>query len=542
MYLQPQNELCFEYLIMGILFKDLCFFPSSTIVLTMWSVLRKYQNEEHRTDDELAALELPDGTLSNVLKPNIPANNLHPATTAQARHQLTLRTIAMHETKPYRSPADIDQQTLLAAPYDRRIYGKIARHLQNENVEIRRSAVGQLLELYAQKREHIIYSLNEKLMGENHMLRLLTTISLHDPDEEIRIHACVALAHILREPLGGQLAALGIKPPAQPAGDSLIAATGAVVQRAPKVHAPSSTSAEAAPDGTPAAGIPRTHSEGTACTTYCYFYYEKILAALNDPEKSVVAEALKALTAAHTQHNDMIGTKHLIKLGSIRRYVELIAENGGGGGEGGSGNSLIVCANACEALNKALDVKEAFVYALEAGAMAALTTVLAAAGGKAGTDDEFTEFALAEAADAIAKICFFNAGKRAAMTCNTLKVLVPHMLHRSVSVRTAVAGALALQTVHVPIRQQAQSPQISLVDQLHVTLNEEDEHNALCFHMKTICNMSELPAARAQMEEKLVARLEEIVGMASSGDHPNLHNLALRALRCIHWSPGDPRE
>lgn len=297
-------------------------------------------------------------------------------------------------------------------------------------------------------------------------------------------------------------------------------------------------------------GIPTTHQEGTSCKTYCYFYYEKLLAAVGDPEKTVVAEALKALTACHTHHNDMIGSKHLIKLGCMKRYVELIAENGGGngqegGGSGASGSSLIVCANACEALSKVLDVKEAFVYALEAGAMAALTTVLAAAGGRAGTldgDDEPTAMALSEAADAIAKICVFNAGKRAALTCNTLKVLVPHLLHRSIAVRTNVAGALALLTVHVPIRQQAQTPQISLIEQLYVALNEEDEHNALCLHMKTLCNMSELPAARVQMQEKLVRRLEEIVGMASSGDHPNLHELALRALRCIHWTPGDPRE
>ena len=520
----------------------------------MWSVLRKYQNEDHRTEDEVAALQLDNGDISNVLQPNIPANDLHPATTAKARHQLSLRMIAMHETKPYRDMSDINQQTLLTAPYDRRIYGKIARHIQDESVEIRRAGVQQLLELYAQKREHVVYSLNEKLMGDNHMLRLLTCISLHDPDEEIRVHACMALTHIMKEPLGGQLAALGLTPPAQPSNNSTIAATGAVPNHATKTNPSATNSTAAAAEATITAagggGIPTTHQEGTACKTYCYFYYEKLLAAVGDPENTVVAEALKTLTACHTHHNDMIGSKHLFKLGCIKRYVELIAENGGGGGEEGSGNvasgsSLIVCANACEALNKVLDVKEAFVYALEAGAMAALTTVLAAAGGKAAVmdgDDEPTAMALSEAADAIAKICVFNAGKRAALSCNTLKVLVPHLLHRSISVRTNVAGALALLTVHVPIRQQAQTPQISLIEQMYVALNEEDEHNALCLHMKTLCNMSELPAARVQMQEKLVRRLEEIVGMASSGDHPNLHELALRALRCIHWTPGDPRE
>lgn len=529
----------------------------------MWSVLRKYQNEDHRTEDEAAALQLDNGDVSNVLQPNIPANDLHPATTAKARHQLSLRMIAMHETKPYRDMSDINQQTLLAAPYDRRIYGKIAGHIQDESVEIRRAGVQQLLELYAQKREHVIYSLNEKLMGDNHMLRLLTCISLHDPDEEIRVHACMALTHIMKESLGGQLAALGLTPPAQPSNTTTIAVTGAVLNHTKDINntnTPATSNSAAAAEATITAagggGIPTTHQEGTSCKTYCYFYYEKLLAAVGDPENTVVAEALKALTACHIHHNDMIGSKHLIKLGCIRRYVELIAENGGGSGnvgdEGGnngaSGTSLIVCANACEALNKVLDVKEAFVYALEAGAMAALTTVLAAAGGKAGADgggggdEEPTALALSEAADAIAKICVFNAGKRAALTCNTLKVLVPHLLHRSIAVRTAVAGALALLTVHVPIRQQAQTPQISLIEQLYVALNEEDEHNALCLHMKTLCNMSELPAARAQMQDMLVRRLEEIVGMASSGDHPNLHELALRALRCIHWTPGDPRE
>lgn len=451
----------------------------------MWQVLRRYQNEEYKSAEESAAGTLADGTTTNILPPNIPENDTHPNTTAKYRFELAMRQIYLHEAKPDPKPLD---PLVLTTPYDRLVYAKIAANLSHENVSMRRAAIEQLLELYGQKPEHVILSLKPTPSGgasgmNTNMLDVLC-VSLNDPDEELRVGACRALQYIMRE-AEGQKAALQ-----------------------PNKSSTSKAAADASPSVRP---------DGTNCSNYNFYYFEKFLAILDDEDPIVVSEGLKVLASCHMYHNEMIATKHLIKLGCLNKYVEKIRVRHEG-----------IAGNACEALVKALDVKEAFVFALDAGAMEALTNVMAV---------ESDPFVLTKAAEATTKLCFYGAGKRAGFKHNTIKSILPHIRDESSAVRTAMAGALAALTVYVPGRQQALD--LDVIVELVAAITSEEQRDVLANHMNTICNMAEHPQGRFALKASAIPRLQEIVGLTV--DYPQLHEAAIRAIKVIQWVPGDPQ-
>eukprot|EP00758_Cryptobia_borreli_P018790 Tbor_TRINITY_DN7474_c0_g1::TRINITY_DN7474_c0_g1_i1::g.14536::m.14536 len=504
----------------------------------MWSVLRRYQNEEYRTGlhDEHAQTHLSDGTPTNVCLPNTTANEYHPSTTAKSRSDITLRSIAMHETKPYAPPLD---PMILTAPYDRLIYSKLVNHLKHEVVSMRHYAIEQLLELFGQKSEHVVNAL--KLANT---LDVLTNVSLKDPDLEIRANACRALAFMVQD-AEGQRAILG--------ADISRPTHSAIAEARDLIHKAKRGTVSDPKNSVSGSGdsfiMPSTDLEGS-CNRYNFTYLRKFLAIVEeevtvaqpnvDSEAGqenklmnqtyrtdhlgslVLSEGLKLLIAVHRCHNDWIASKHLLKIKCTPIYVRLIRHCDDG-----------VCANACAALTALLDVKEAFVYALDAGAIPALTNAFISH-----TDPT----ALQEAAKTISKLLFYSAGKRAVHAHNTLAALLPHIANKDDGVRIEIAGAIAAATVYVPGRIQA--IELGLLSELFKVLSSEKEKDALCYHMYTICQMSEHPATRHQMRSPnpdggdIAARLEEITGLTV--DYPHLHELAIKALKFIAWNPGDP--
>ena len=147
----------------------------------MWSVLRRHQGEIYEPKENV---RLPD-----------PARNLHPNTSsATTRVALTLRTIALHETKPH--PKPIDPQ-ILTTPYGDLVYRKIKDHLSHENVILRRQAVSHLYELFSQITEHIVSALKEGILDA-------LMASLVDPDDDMRTQTCIVLEVLVKQAAGQQ--------------------------------------------------------------------------------------------------------------------------------------------------------------------------------------------------------------------------------------------------------------------------------------------------------------------------------------------------
>lgn len=147
----------------------------------MWSVLRRHQGEVYEPKENV---QMPD-----------PSRNLHPNTSAATnRCALTLRTIAMHETKPQPKPQD---PQILTAPYGNLIYRKIRDHLAHDNVILRRQAVTHLYELFSQITEHVVCAVKEGILDA-------LMLSLVDPDDDMRTQTCIVLEQVVKQPAGQQ--------------------------------------------------------------------------------------------------------------------------------------------------------------------------------------------------------------------------------------------------------------------------------------------------------------------------------------------------
>jgi hypothetical protein len=143
----------------------------------MWQVLRRQQGEYYEKEGHVA------------VPSDLAGHGEH------VKVALSLRTISMHETKPYAPPKD---PLVLTMPYGNVVYPKIARNLGNENVVLRRQAVQMLLDLYLLKREHIVMSLGAGILDA-----LLER--LNDADDDMRTQACIALEFIVKEPKGQEV-------------------------------------------------------------------------------------------------------------------------------------------------------------------------------------------------------------------------------------------------------------------------------------------------------------------------------------------------
>lgn len=146
----------------------------------MWKVLRRYQGEPYKREDVL----LPD-----------PANNYHPNTSAAADPvAYNIRCIVQHECKPQPKPQD---PMNLTTPHGRLVYQKLITNVTHEVVTMRRRALAMLLELYIQKGEHVVLSLQHA-----DTVRTLVDKALVDPDDEVRTQTCIALEAIAQQPVG----------------------------------------------------------------------------------------------------------------------------------------------------------------------------------------------------------------------------------------------------------------------------------------------------------------------------------------------------
>lgn len=141
----------------------------------MWSVLRRQQGDYYEKQPHVRVPPGAEGRLSKV--------------------DLALRTIAMHETKPYAAPQD---PLVLTTPYGSVVYAKIVKNLSHENVVLRRQAVSMLLDLYLLKGEHVMESLSAGVLDA-----LLERLS--DPDDDMRTQACIALEFIIKQPKGQEV-------------------------------------------------------------------------------------------------------------------------------------------------------------------------------------------------------------------------------------------------------------------------------------------------------------------------------------------------
>jgi hypothetical protein len=400
----------------------------------MWSVLRRHQGEVYEPKENV---QLPD-----------PSRNLHPSTSAAtSRCALTLRTIAMHETKP--QPKPLDPQ-ILTAPYGNLIYRKIKEHLGHENVTLRRQAISNLYELFSQISEHIVCAVKEGILDT-----LMT--SLVDPDDDMRTQTCIVLELLVKQPAGQQ---------------ALLA-------------------------------------KGTD-------YLGKILSATDDSSTDVVIEALRVLAATNMAYNENESTKRLIRIGAVPIYVRKLKDSDDG-----------VCCSACTALGKVFDVKEGFIHVIEAGGVAALTDAIRRA----------TEImVLVEVAEVLSHVAFYGAGKQAAIHSRTAELLIPHIGHESVAVRSSTTAALAALTVSE--RGKSQAIEGGVVDAIVNALIQENERDVLMNQIKVLANISEHPVARPVLES-VVPRLEEIMVLAQ--DYEPLVQSAQRAIAIIRWIPGLPQ-
>jgi hypothetical protein len=164
----------------------------------MWKVLRRHQGLQE--DEDAATRVAANANVSIAGDNGSAAGYMPPSTAAQAarldRFTINQRSIAQHGSKPQAAEAPAD---VLTAPYGNWVYGKILVHATHENVVLRRRAYSMLLELFAQRTEHAVNSLNAGAMKT-------MVESLKDADEDVRGLACMALQTLARTPRGQEIA------------------------------------------------------------------------------------------------------------------------------------------------------------------------------------------------------------------------------------------------------------------------------------------------------------------------------------------------
>lgn len=165
----------------------------------MWKVLRRHQGLDAAGSGDAssapgATFDVPicgiDGATEGYVVPT---------TAAQAarlsRFHINARALALHNSTPQAAPAPADS---LTTPYGDWVYGKLMQHATHENPVLRKKAHWMLLELFAQKNEHAVASMNHNAM--NVMIN-----SLKDPEEDVRGLACMALQVIVHTARGQEL-------------------------------------------------------------------------------------------------------------------------------------------------------------------------------------------------------------------------------------------------------------------------------------------------------------------------------------------------
>jgi len=405
----------------------------------MWSVLRRVQGVEANAvaPGRVAPATPPTAAMRGGDADGAAAGKLD-------QFAVNQRTLATHCTRADPKPSD---PSVLTTPYGNLVYDKLLRYMRHDSHVMRRKAYGAMLELYAQKTEHVILSLKDDAVA-------VYVGNLKDEDDEVRAMACQTLQLVAGTP-NGQVAIL---------------------------------------DG---GHIPA------------------VLDVLQDTSPAVVAEGLRLCCALHQQHNELRATKELLRHKAVPVYVEKAASPDDD-----------VCAMALAALARACDVKEAYIEILDHRALKPLTDAVAT---------RSDPIVVVEAAECIGKLAFYSAGKRAAVHDRTVVPVIRLLSNEEPVVRTAASGALVALTISEAGKMQA--IEAGVVETLTLSLKGEQERDILTNEVKTLCNISEAPAARAELAA-CIPRLEEIIELCHE-EHPTLAVGAKRAIAMIRWQPGD---
>eukprot|EP01006_Ploeotia_vitrea_P032797 TRINITY_DN64981_c0_g1_i2.p1 TRINITY_DN64981_c0_g1~~TRINITY_DN64981_c0_g1_i2.p1 ORF type:complete len:372 (+),score=51.90 TRINITY_DN64981_c0_g1_i2:112-1116(+) len=216
----------------------------------------------------------------------------------------------------------------------------------------------------------------------------------------------------------------------------------------------------------------------------------KLKDAVYDTQPEVVVEALRVLAAMDAHWNDRAGTKALISVKCIPLYIQQARDG-----------TTPVKTEALKALNKVYNVKEAFNEVLENDAMEMLASLLYKQEAQV----------VQQAAENIAELCFYSAGKRA-----------------------AVKNAATTERITIDNNGKEQCLGCNGVETLMDCIENESNSNVLANCMKAICNLSEHPIARTRLHGA-VHRLREIEG--EKGVDQRLVTSAKRAIELITWQP-----
>eukprot|EP00906_Rhabdomonas_costata_P020821 RCo030297 len=240
----------------------------------------------------------------------------------------------------------------------------------------------------------------------------------------------------------------------------------------------------------------------------------KLMHPVHDTPK-VAVEAFRLLSAMDAHWNDRACTEALIREGCVPLCLEK-ARTG----------SDEVKVEALRALSKVYSVKEAFIEVLDNDAVAVLTELLG----------RTTVPALVEvAAENLASLCFYSAGKRAACRDPTTVVRLLDVLKagdQDTAVRTATSSAL--MGITIENRGKELCLENSGCEVLLQCLEREQDDSVLINVMKAVCNISENPAARAKMQRG-IPLLQTIA--RDNADKPPVANSARRAVEMLTWSP-----
>eukprot|EP00667_Euglena_gracilis_P011949 EG_transcript_12215 len=236
-----------------------------------------------------------------------------------------------------------------------------------------------------------------------------------------------------------------------------------------------------------------------------------LIAAVSDTPAAAV-QALRTLQALDAHWNSHAGTAALLAAGGVQLYIRLAREG-----------PDPVRAEALKALAKVYSVKEAFIGVLEAQVMPVLTDLLVSE----------SPDVLESAAENVACLCFYSAGKRAAVQDpETTRRLLALITHEDTPVRVSATAALMGITIDNTGKELVIAH--GGLEPLMACLPHETDPAVLVNVLKTFCNVSENPAARPRLAA-CVLQLHTIKGDPAASQL--LVNTATRALEMITWKP-----
>lgn len=205
--------------------------------------------------------------------------------------------------------------------------------------------------------------------------------------------------------------------------------------------------------------------------------YRMILKALDDPCDEVVSVTLQVCVACHSALNQWAVTEGLLAVQVMPVYLRLAAHT-----------ALTVRAKAFEALACTFDVKEAVLDFVKRGGVGLLTDAFRLDDGPL----------ILAASEVVCRGAPYLPVRQAAVLCRTLEVVVPHLSHPMLLVRSAVAGAAAQLTIADEGKAQAVS--VGLCERLSELVSQEKDKDLLAFLVRTVAHVAAYPPGRVMLQ------------------------------------------